>query len=361
MQEAQAHPHCNVCGKQFVPKFRFQLQSAGGGIPAPYCSQSCRMRAGAAPQAAPRPQVECSACAQPFTPELAAQTIRIGGAMAYACTPACRTKLLQSAPPTRETRRIAVMNQKGGTGKTTTSINLAAGLAQEGRRVLLIDMDSQGSVGVSLGISGEYSIYHVLIDGVLPGKAAVPIRDNLDVVTSNETVASAEIILANASRREKILAERCKSLEGYDYVIMDCAPSLSIVNQNALTFADHVLIPVACDYLSMVGVKQILKTLRRIEEVLVHPIEVLGVLPTFYDARARITHEVEANLRNHFGEKVFTPIRSNTRLKEAPSHRKTIYEYAPSSTAAEDYTSLTRRVEQLFNDQNQAALAAAAC
>lgn len=365
MQEAQAHPHCNVCGKQFVPKFRFQLESADGAIPAPYCSQSCRMRATGASSAAPvQAKVPCTACGTPFAPTLAAQTIQMGGGTAYACSPACRTRLLESTPPARTVRRIAVMNQKGGTGKTTTSVNLAAGLAQEGKRVLLIDMDSQGSVGVSLGIAGEHSIYHVLVDGLCPSQAAVPIRDNLDVVTSNETVASAEIILTGASRREKILAERCKNLTGYDYVIMDCAPSLSIVNQNALTFADHVIIPVACDYLSMVGVKQILKTLRRIEEVLVHPIEVLGVLPTFYDARARITHEVEANLRAHFGEKVFDPIRSNTRLKEAPSHRKTIYEYAPTSSAAEDYTALTRRVEALFNQaesSSQAALRAAAC
>lgn len=310
-----------------------------------------------------RPGVECSQCGIPFIPTLAAQTVQMpGGASVYACGPACRTKLLETAPPSRTVRRIAVMNQKGGTGKTTTAINLAAGLAQDGKRVLLIDMDSQGSVGVSLGISGEQTIYHVLIDGVCPSQAAVPIRDNLDVVTSNETVASAEIILANATRREKILSERCKSLTGYDYVIMDCAPSLSIINQNALTYADYVLIPVACDYLSMVGVKQILKTLRRIEEVLVHPIEVLGVLPTFHDARARITHEVEANLRSHFGEKVFDPIRTNTRLKEAPSHRKTIYEYAPTSSAAEDYTALTRRVESVFEKTaTPGALRAAAC
>lgn len=336
---------CTVCGKPFEPKFRFQLETTQEGHLRGYCSQSCRMQA-AGLQATPR-EVSCSVCGIGFVPQYVAQQVQIDNAIRPVCSSACREQVL-SASARPAMHKIAVLNQKGGTGKTTTAINLAAGLAQSGRRVLLIDMDAQGSVGVSLGINGEFSIYHVLIDGVPPQEAAVPIRDNLDVITANETVASAEIVLTNTSRREKVLRERCASLTSYDYVILDCAPSLSIMNQNALTFAESVLVPVACDYLSLVGVKQVLKTIRRIEELCVHPVEVLGVLPTFHDARARITHEVMRNLKGFFGEKVLPPIRLNTRLKEAPSHRKTIYEYAASSTAAQDYSRLTQRIEALL-------------
>ncbi len=350
--ETAASHRCSVCGKDFSPKFRFQVETRPGGSVRAYCGQMCRMQdAGpakpspAAP-AAPVPPAVCSCCGKPFAIRLAAQTLQIAGKAAHACTPACRDTLLRDAPKAAPLRKIAVLNQKGGTGKTTTAINLAAGLAQIGRRVLLIDMDGQGSVGVSLGVNGEHTIYHVLVDGIPPQEAAVPIRDNLDVITSNETVASAEIVLVNAQRREKVLKERCAQLTGYDYVILDCAPSLSIMNQNALTFAEGVLIPVACDYLSLVGVKQMLKTLRRIEEVLLHPVEIVGVLPTFYDGRARITHDVVRNLREHFGEKVLAPIRMNTRLKEAPSHKKTIYEHAPDSPAGEDYMRLTHWVDR---------------
>jgi chromosome partitioning protein len=126
----------------------------------------------------------------------------------------------------------------------------------------------------------------------------------------------------------------------YEFIILDCAPSLSLLNQNALTFAREVLVPVSCDYLALVGVKQILRTLKHVNDVLLHPIEVLGVLPTFYDVRNKISKQAVEALQSYFTGRVMPPIRVNARLKEAPSHKKTIFEYAPDSHGAEDYAAV---------------------
>lgn len=131
---------------------------------------------------------------------------------------------------------------------------------------------------------------------------------------------------------------------GYEYVLLDCGPSLSLVNMNALTYADHLLVPVSCDYLSLVGVRQVMKTLERVRADLSHSIEVLGVLPTFYDLRNRASSEAIRVLKGRFGDKLLPPIRINTRLKEAPSHRKTIFEYDASSRGAQDYRQVVKWV-----------------
>ena len=235
------------------------------------------------------------------------------------------------------------MNQKGGTGKTTTAVNLAAGAAERGSRVLLIDTDAQGNVGVCLGVNGERSAYHVLVEGADPMQVAVPVRKNLDVITSDATLAAAEIWLARqeVDERSRILTRRLnlmKVARRYDYVLLDCGPSLNLLNQNALSYADEVLVPVTCDYLALVGVKQVLRTIKDIERHLHHAVRVAAVLPTFYDARTRLAREVLETLRGHFKDKCLAPIRLNTRLAEAPSHRKSIFEYAPYSHGAHDYS-----------------------
>jgi chromosome partitioning protein len=245
---------------------------------------------------------------------------------------------------TRGPRRIAVFNHKGGTGKTTTSVNLAAGLAERGKRVLLVDTDAQGNVGVSLGVRGERSLYHVLVLGAPPVDCAVPIRPNLDVLTSNETLAAAEIFLASRPARDRVLRERLCGTDDYDYVVLDCSPSLNLLNQNALVFADALIVPVSCDYLSLVGVKQVLRTVKSVNELLKHPVSIFGVLPTFYDVRNRICRDAVDALAQHFGERVMAPVRVNTRLKEAPMEKKTIFEYAPESNGAADYLSVVDAV-----------------
>jgi chromosome partitioning protein len=286
----------------------------------------------------------CSTCDTSFSPSFVYQlAVTAEGERHYFCSLECRKqKLGDEAFRARRARRIAILNQKGGTGKTTTAVNLAAGVAERGYKVLLIDTDAQGNVGVSLGVSGDKSLYHVLVDGTDPVEVAVPVRAHLDVITSNCTLAAAEIWLArqNAEQRSRIMTQRLNRMHvsrRYDYVIVDCGPSLNLLNQNALSYADEVVVPVTCDYLALVGVKQVLRTIKDIERHLHHAVRISAVLPTFYDGRTRLAREVLETLQGHFSNKCLPPIRLNTRLAEAPSHRKTIFEYAPQSYGAEDY------------------------
>jgi chromosome partitioning protein len=286
----------------------------------------------------------CNACGQAFRPAFVFQiAVTPGGQKSHFCSLECRRESLGAeAFRAKRARRIAILNQKGGTGKTTTAVNLAAGLAEKENQVLLIDTDAQGNVGVSLGVAGERSLYHVLVEGADPTEAAVPVRQHLDVITSDSTLAAAEIWLArqNTDARSKMLTKRLNLMQisrRYDYVMIDCGPSLNLLNQNALSYVDEVIIPVTCDYLALVGVKQVLKTIKDVERHLGHAVRVSAVLPTFYDGRTRLAREVLETLQGHFKHKCLEPIRHNTRLAEAPSHRKTIFEYAPISHGAADY------------------------
>ncbi len=245
----------------------------------------------------------------------------------------------------RGPRKLAVFNHKGGTGKTTTSVSIAAGLAQKGVKVLLVDTDSQGNVGVSLNVKAEKSLYHVLVMGLSPTQAAINVRPNLDVLVSNETLAAAELYLAGRQNRDRILRERLAgAADAYDVVVLDCSPSLSLLNQNALVFADGILVPVACDFLSLVGVRQVIKTVKNVNQHLRHPVQIFGVLPTFYDARARICRDAVETLKEHFGDRCLSPVRAATKVKEAPAQGKTLFEYAPESNAAEDYMAVVDRI-----------------
>ncbi len=286
----------------------------------------------------------CNACGQVFRPAFVFQiAVTPNGEKSHFCSLECRKESLGfEAFRAKRARRIAILNQKGGTGKTTTAVNLAAGLAERENEVLLIDTDAQGNVGVSLGVAGEKSLYHVLVDGVDPNEASVPVRQHLEVITSDSTLAAAEIWLARQTTdaRSKMLTKRLNLLQvsrRYDYVIIDCGPSLNLLNQNALSYVDEVIIPVTCDYLALVGVKQVLRTIKDVERHLGHAVRISAVLPTFYDGRTRLAREVLETLQGHFKHKCLEPIRHNTRLAEAPSHKKTIFEYAPVSHGAADY------------------------
>ncbi len=286
----------------------------------------------------------CSACGQVFRPAFVFQiAVTADGQRSHFCSLECRKQGLgEEGFRAKRARRVAILNQKGGTGKTTTAVNLAAGLAERENEVLLIDTDAQGNVGVSLGVAGERSLYHVLVEGAEPAEVAVPVRKHLDVITSDATLAAAEIWLARqpTEARSRVLTKRLNMMaisRRYDYVIIDCGPSLNLLNQNALSYADEVIIPVTCDYLALVGVKQVLRTIKDVERHLGHAVRVSAVLPTFYDGRTRLAREVLETLQGHFKHKCLEPIRLNTRLAEAPSHKKTIFEYAPISHGAADY------------------------
>jgi len=293
----------------------------------------------------------CTTCGKFFRLEFAYQVGVVGSERKTFCHLDCRRAGLGEATfsTAKRARVIAVLNQKGGTGKTTTSVNLAAGVAEKGFDVLLIDMDAQGNVGASLGVKGEHTLCHVLVEGKNPLDVAVPVRGHLDVITADESLAKAEVWLARqddavaahvlSSRMTAAMVQR-----SYQYIVIDCGPSLNLLNRNALTYADEVIIPVTCDYLALVGVRQVMKTIRDIEKHLSHSVRIAGVVPTFFDPRTRLARESIATLQGHFKERCLEPIRINTRLAEAPTHRKTIFEHAPDSHGAEDYHRLVDRI-----------------
>lgn len=327
---------CNVCSTEFFVKYRWQLDNKNGQMRY-FCSQECEQKAREEAD-----EVACSTCDKRFTPKYAYQAGTVDGRPVYFCSMECRTPTVQEVRKKAEEgagpMRIAILNQKGGTGKTTTTVSLAAGLAEAGHRVLVIDVDSQGHVAVSLGVEGKHTIYHVVVEEIPLERCVVRARPNLDILVGNETLASAEIVLARMNEgRDRALRDRLEDVSDYDFVLLDCGPSLSLLNMNALTFADHLIVPVSCDYLSLVGVKQVMKTLKNVNQVLLHPITVLGILPTFYDMRNNISDESVRTLKGYFQDKVLPPIRVNTKLKEAPSLQKTIFEFAPESRGASDY------------------------
>jgi len=255
-------------------------------------------------------------------------------------------------------RVLAVFNHKGGTGKTTTAVHVAAGLAARGAKVLLVDADGQGNVGASLGLEAERSLYHVLVMGLPFEQARVVARPNLDVIVANETLAAAELYIAGQRNRDRVMATRlARAREIYDYVIVDCSPSLSLLNQNALVLADAVLCPVACDYLSLIGIRQVVRTVKHVNKILNHPVNFWGVLPTLFDSRARICNEALDTLKKNFRDVCLDPIHFAIKVKEAPSVGKTLFEYAPNSSAAGDYWRVIERLMQVEPARDEAGLA----
>ncbi|MFT4703439.1 MAG: chromosome partitioning protein [Bradymonadia bacterium] len=299
-------------------------------------------------------QETCAQCGAAFELRYAFQQVAVRDQTLKLCSQHCRTEAL-SAFAAKKPRfadgpiKIAVLNQKGGTGKTTTAVHLATGLAERERKVLIVDLDAQGHVGVSLGLQPERTLAHVVLEGLSPRECVVPLTPHLDVLGSSQALASVEIFLARQSDgRHSVLRDRLSTATDYDYVIMDCGPSLSLLNLNALTYADELIVPVSCDYLSLVGVRQLLQTIQEVNERLMERVSIMGVLPTFYDQRNRISDESVKSMKSHFGDRVLPPIRVNTRLKEAPSYQKTIYDYAPSSRGAADYRRLVEHVIRHF-------------
>jgi len=244
-------------------------------------------------------------------------------------------------------RTIGVLNHKGGTGKTTTVINLAAGLALRGQRVLCVDMDAQGSLAACLGVSYRYSLTDLLLGRAEPQACIVQARENLDLIASNATLMDAEGALwrmGDDQAARRTLANKLASVNGYDYVILDYSPSISLLSQSGLLYIQELIIPISMDYMSLVGARQALNTLKEIGRIREHRLRLSLIVPTFYYGRLRKDREVLQTLQRHFTNTVTTPIRANVKLAEAPGHQMSIYEYAPRSPGAKDYTRLVERL-----------------
>lgn len=246
-------------------------------------------------------------------------------------------------------RIIALFNQKGGVGKTTSAANIGAGLAKLGRRVLLIDIDPQASLTISLGLpeDGKKTISEVLA-GEIPLAQAIKERDGLQVIPSGIQLATAELVLAGELGREMLLTEALAEYPGaadFDYILIDCPPSLQLMTINALTAAQEIIIPIQAEFLPLEGLKALLKTVTVIKKRLNPELRISGVLVTFHDPRKTLQRQVTERIDEQFGDRVFnTKIRVNIALAEAQSHFQTIFEYQPQSNGAADYMSLCNEI-----------------
>jgi chromosome partitioning protein len=249
-------------------------------------------------------------------------------------------------------KTICIANQKGGVGKTTTSVNLSAALAQRGKKVLLIDMDPQGNASSGLGLkrfeSQDANIYHVIIgEKTLPEITQTTKIPNLFVASATPDLVGAEIELVDLPHREYRLKSAIASVSHkFDYAIIDCPPSLGLLTLNALTAADSFLVPLQCEYYALEGLSQLLNTAGIIKKNLNPSLHIEGIVLTMFDTRNNLSHQVVTEIRNHFADKVFSAvIPRNVRLSEAPSHGQSIFEYDSRSIGATKYMELAEELD----------------
>jgi len=247
-------------------------------------------------------------------------------------------------------RIIAIANQKGGVGKTTTAINLASCLAHSGKRTLIVDMDPQANATTGLGLDVEQvakSSYEVLIQNMPAQEAVVPtMMTKMELLPAHIRLVGAEIELVGLEDREKMFLKAIHPLrDSYDFILIDCPPSLGLLTLNSLTAADTVLIPIQCEYYALEGLRQLLNTIRLVQRHLNTTLTIEGVLMTMFDSRLNLSNQVVTEVKEYFKNKVFkSVIHRNIKLGEAPSYGKPILTYDPASVGAQDYMGLAKEV-----------------
>ncbi len=245
-------------------------------------------------------------------------------------------------------RRIALVNQKGGVGKTTTAVNLAAALDRLGKRVLLVDLDPQANTTVHVGLQPHEltgTLYDVLSGRKTAREVIVRSPAGLDILPSNIELAGAEVELVGAIGREAVLKDALEEVTDYDFILVDCPPSLGILNVNGLNYVDEIFIPVQCEFFALQGISLLMRTIDRVRKRLNPKLAITGVIPCMYDARKGLSKEVLAEIEKHFASTLFqAKIRANVRLAEAPSFGQTIFQYAEDSNGAQDYLALAKEV-----------------
>lgn len=241
-------------------------------------------------------------------------------------------------------RKICIINRKGGVGKTTTAVSLAAGLSRQDKKVLLVDLDPQSSVHTSLNVENTHSIYEAVMGQLDVKQCIVNVANNFDVITSSDSLIEIEYKLENNGNTKLALAEALDQITGYDYVLFDCPPSMGMINQNVLAYCDEAFVPTTTDYLGYDSLSKMIEQVDKAREHFGGKIRVTKIIPTLFDKRNKICKEMLMLMQTDYPKITGYPVRINSKLKEAPKHGKSIFKYAKSSSGAKDYGRLVEDV-----------------